>query len=49
ARYERAHGRDPLPDRAHDALLDVGTTTGVPGLVAYVALLAVVGRLVVRA
>ncbi|MCU1426534.1 MAG: hypothetical protein JWL83_534 [Actinomycetia bacterium] len=49
ARYERTHGRNPLPDRAHDALLDVATTTGVVGLLAYVALLLVVGRFVLRA
>jgi Flp pilus assembly protein TadD len=48
-RYEQAHGRDPLPDRAHDALLDVAVTTGLVGLVAYLALVVVVGRYVVRA
>jgi O-antigen ligase len=43
-RYEAAHGRDPLPDRAHDALLDVAATTGLPGLAAYLALVALAGR-----
>lgn len=49
ASYERAHGRDPLPDRAHSSLLDVAVTTGVPGLLAYAALLIVVGARIVRA
>lgn len=30
--YEQVHGRDPLPDRAHSAPLDVAATLGVPGL-----------------
>jgi O-antigen ligase/Flp pilus assembly protein TadD len=47
--YERAHGRDPLPDRAHSAPLDVATTTGLPGLAAYVALVVTTGALVLRA
>jgi Flp pilus assembly protein TadD len=47
--YEMAHGRQPLPDRAHSALLDVASTLGLPGLAAYLALLAVVGRHVLRA
>ena len=34
-RYERAHGRNPLPDRAHSALLDVAATTGLVGLALY--------------
>lgn len=34
-RYERTHGRNPLPDRAHSAPLDVAATTGVVGLVLY--------------
>jgi Flp pilus assembly protein TadD len=46
--YERAHGRDPLPDRAHSAPLDVAATTGLPGLVAYAALLLTTGALVLR-
>jgi hypothetical protein len=47
--YERAHGRAELPDRAHDALLDVAATTGVVGLVAYLAVLATTGAAVLRA
>jgi O-antigen ligase/Flp pilus assembly protein TadD len=48
-RYEQVHGRDPLPDRAHSAVLDVAATTGLPGLVAYGVLLMITGRMVVRA
>lgn len=47
--YERAHGRHPLPDRAHSSVLDVAATTGVPGLVAYLVVVAVAGRFVLRA
>ncbi|MEY2474687.1 MAG: hypothetical protein QOG87_2 [Actinomycetota bacterium] len=47
--YERAHGRTPLPDRAHSAPLDVAATTGVAGLIAYGALLLTTGALVLRA
>ena len=43
ASYQRQYGRNPLPDRAHDSLLDVAVTTGVPGLAAYVAVLGLVG------
>jgi tetratricopeptide (TPR) repeat protein len=49
AHYEEVHGRAVLPDRAHDSLLDVATTVGIPGLLAYLALLACAGRIVVRA
>ncbi|MCU4183301.1 O-antigen ligase family protein [Acidiferrimicrobium sp. IK] len=49
AGYQRTYGRDPLPDRAHDSLLDVAATTGLPGLGAYLALLAVTGALMWRA
>lgn len=42
--YERAHGRDPLPDRAHSAPLDVATSGGLLGLAAWLGLWAVVGR-----
>jgi len=31
-RYEQAHGRDPLPDRAHSAPLDVALAGGLPSL-----------------
>nr|MBA3655286.1 O-antigen ligase family protein [Actinomycetota bacterium] len=49
AAYDKAHGRDPLPDRAHNAILDVATTTGVLGALAYVALLFAAGAIVVAA
>jgi O-antigen ligase/Flp pilus assembly protein TadD len=49
ASYQRHYGRDPLPDRAHDSLLDVAVTTGFPGLAAYLALLALVGVFAWRA
>jgi tetratricopeptide (TPR) repeat protein len=47
--YEIAHGRDPLPDRAHSAPLDVAATTGLAGLAAYAALVLMTGALVLRA
>jgi tetratricopeptide (TPR) repeat protein len=47
--YEQRHGRDPLPDRAHSAILDVVATTGVLGALVYVALLGLVGRGAIRA
>ncbi len=47
--YEMEHGRDPLPDRAHSAVLDVAATVGLPGLVAYLVLLGLVGRYAWRA
>ena len=47
-RYEQAHGRHPLPDRAHSTPLDVAVTLGVPGLVAFAALVALTGRFVWR-
>jgi O-antigen ligase len=40
-RYERDHGRNPVPDRAHNALLDVAATTGLPGLALYLAAVAI--------
>ncbi|MGE3621481.1 MAG: O-antigen ligase family protein [Acidimicrobiia bacterium] len=48
-RYQVAHGRDPLPDRAHSAPLDVAVAGGIPALVAWAALVGVVGRHVRRA
>lgn len=47
--YEIEHGRDPVPDRAHSAVLDVASTVGIPGLALYLVLLGAVGRFVVRA
>jgi O-antigen ligase len=49
ASYEREHGRSPVPDRAHNVLLDVALTAGIPGLLAYVGLLVAAGRFVLRA
>ncbi len=46
-RYQRAHGRDPLPDRAHSTPLDLLLAGGVPALVAWLALVLLVGRAVV--
>lgn len=42
--YEQAHGRDPLPDRAHSAPLDVALSGGLVALAAWLALLVGVGR-----
>ncbi|HEX2701032.1 MAG TPA: O-antigen ligase family protein [Acidimicrobiales bacterium] len=47
--YERDHGRDPLPDRAHSAVLDVAATTGVVGLAAFACVILLSARFVVRA
>ena len=47
--YEQDHGRDPLPDRAHSAPLDVAATTGLPGLLAFACVVALAGGFVVRA
>jgi len=49
AGYERRFGRQELPDRAHDGVLDVAVAGGIPAGVTYVALLAVVGGLAVAA
>ncbi len=49
AAYERAYGTTAVPDRAHDLLLDVAVTTGLPGLAAYLAVLALCGALILRA
>lgn len=46
--YERAYGRDVMPDRAHSGPLDVAATLGVPAAVAYVGLLGLVGLAAVR-
>lgn len=44
AAYERHHGRDPLPDRAHSGPLDVALAGGPLGLAAWTALLLLIGR-----
>ncbi len=46
AEYERRYGRTFTPDRAHSGALDVGVTTGIPGMVVY---LLGAGALVVAA
>jgi O-antigen ligase len=40
ADYERTYGREVLPDRAHDGVLDVAVTGGLPAMVAHLALVA---------
>jgi O-antigen ligase len=47
--YERTHGRDPLPDRAHSAPLDIALAGGAPTLVAWLCFLALCARHVWRA
>ena len=47
--YEQDHGRNPLPDRAHSAPLDVAATTGLPGLLAFACVVALAGVFVLRA
>lgn len=47
--YERAHGREQQPDRAHSGPLDVALAGGLPLLAAWVAVLAVVARAAWRA
>jgi Flp pilus assembly protein TadD len=49
AAYERAHGRDPTPDRAHAGPLDVLVTGGVGALALWVSCVGLVGRYVWRA
>lgn len=49
AAYERAHGREQQPDRAHSGPLDLALAGGLPGLALWGALLAVVGRAVCAA
>jgi O-antigen ligase/Flp pilus assembly protein TadD len=45
AAYERAYGRQVTPDRAHSGVLDIGVTTGVPGMLVYVtAVVWLLGR-----
>jgi O-antigen ligase len=47
--YEREHGRDPLPDRAHAAPLDIALAGGVPALLAWLTFLGFAARHVWRA
>ncbi|QXC62729.1 O-antigen ligase family protein [Aquihabitans sp. G128] len=43
-RYQREHGRDPLPDRAHSAPLDVALAGGVGAGLAWLAVAGLIGR-----
>ncbi len=47
--YVETYGLSPLPDRAHDSLLDVAVTTGLPGVATYGVLLVVVALFAIRA
>lgn len=49
ASYQRAHGRDPLPDRAHSGPLDVALAGGMGALVAWAVVVAVSLRAAWRA
>ena len=42
--YQRRHGRDPQPDRAHSTPLDVALAGGLPALAAWLVLAAAAGR-----
>ncbi len=42
--YVRRYGRSVVTDRAHNGLLDMGVTSGFPGVAIYVGLLALVAR-----
>jgi O-antigen ligase len=42
ASYERTYGRTVLPDRAHNAIIDVAATGGVPAAILYLVLAALV-------
>jgi hypothetical protein len=46
AAYERAHGRLQQPDRAHAGPLDVALAGGLPALIAWGAVIVIVGRAV---
>ena len=47
--YVREHGRSTVTDRAHAGLLDVGLSSGLPGALAYAALVGLVVVHAVRA
>jgi O-antigen ligase len=49
AAYERAYGRVEVPDRAHDVVLDVAATTGIPGVLLYLVAALGVAAAAVRA
>lgn len=48
ANYERKHGRDVQPDRAHNSLLDMAIVAGLPGLALYLAVLVLVSSAIWR-
>ena len=47
--YQRAYGRDPLPDRAHSGPLDVALAGGLPALAAWGVAVALMARAAFRA
>jgi O-antigen ligase len=47
--YERRHGREPLPDRAHSIVLDTAVTGGIPAAAALLAFMLVATRRALRA
>lgn len=47
--YEREHGREPTPDRAHSAPLDIALAGGPLALLAWAALLVLLGPFLRRA
>jgi O-antigen ligase len=47
--FERIVGRDVIPDRAHNVFLDLASNTGVLGVVAFLVILGLVARGVIRA
>lgn len=47
--YAQTYGRDQIVDRAHNGLLDIGLTIGIPGMLLVVVLFVVVGRVVFEA
>lgn len=47
--YSQTYGRKVAVDRAHNGLIDIAVTTGIPGLLLMVALLAILGRAVMTA
>jgi O-antigen ligase len=49
AAYERDHGRDVLPDRAHNGVLDVALAGGIPAALLYLGLLVSLVPAVLRA
>ncbi|MGH2951090.1 MAG: O-antigen ligase family protein, partial [Solirubrobacterales bacterium] len=48
AEFERDAGREVIPDRAHNLVLDLGATTGVLGLLAFLGVIGLIARFVAR-